>query len=179
LDAAVLNKADHTVSILLGDGHGLLSSAHVVSPLALPGSPTNVWDLVCAPFTLSQHFDLAVLAEYPSGPGVVVLAGNGHGGFAPTASSPIHLELQSVPRQARPPSHFQAVDCRGDGKLDVLVGVSDCLLLLQGDGGGGFPTQSVILDVQAGLLNAGNIDSDGGKTRARQTRDLARSTGGR
>jgi hypothetical protein len=161
LDAAVLNKADLTVSILLGDGHGLLSSAHVVSPLALPGSPTNVWGLVCAPFTLSQHVDLAVLAEYPSGPGVVVLAGNGHGGFAATASSPIHVELPGVPRQARPPSHFQAIDCRGDGKLDLLVGVSDCLLLLQGDGGGGFPTQSVILDARAGLLNAANTETPG------------------
>jgi hypothetical protein len=164
LDAAVLNKADHTISILLGDGHGRLSSAYVVSPLALPGSPTSVWGLVCAPFTLSQHVDLAVLAEYPSGPGVVVFAGNGHGGFTPTAGSPIHLELPSldpgVPRPARPPSHFGAVDCRGDDKLDLLVGVSNCLLLLQGDGGGSFPTQSVILDAKAGLLNAGNTDGD-------------------
>jgi hypothetical protein len=92
--------------------------------------------------------DLLVPNYY--GHSVSVLLGNGTGGFAHAANSPISVSSSSYPQD------IAVGDVNGDGKADVIVAqyarasssLSHAVLVLNGDGAGGFGTP-VPVDVGA------------------------------
>ncbi len=127
LDVAVANAGSNDVTILIGDGTGALSQA-AGSPIAVGSSPDS---LATGDFDFDGKTDLAVTN---AGNGnVTILLGNGSGGFAPAAGSPIAAGTN--------PGSIVAADLNLDGKLDLAianVGTSKTTALLLGNGSGGF-----------------------------------------
>jgi len=129
-DLASVNQSDDSVSILLGQPGGTLGTAATV-----PLPQSTPLDLAVADFNGDGHRDLAVAAL--SG-GMTVLLGTGSGTF----------QSMSV---SVPFSSYSLVtgDFTGDAHDDVVLasevttssGLAGRLILLAGDGAGGFPTR--------------------------------------
>lgn len=79
-DLAIANGASGTVTGLLGDGHGAFTAAG--SAITVGGTARA---LAVGDFNRDGHDDMAV----STGPAIVVLSGNGTGGFTPAPGSPI------------------------------------------------------------------------------------------
>jgi hypothetical protein len=142
LDIVVPNLLGKAVSVLLGDGRGGFAAAS--------GSPVAVWDrpgfVTLGDVTGDSLVDIVV--THDDDPIVYVLRGDGRGGFQPTAGSPVRLK-ENV---------WGAViaDMNGDGKTDlVLGGKQGHVLLLLGDGAGGFAKEPILLPV--GGKGPGNV----------------------
>jgi hypothetical protein len=108
-DLAVGNTANDTVSILLANGDGTFTAAPVSPSLATVGCVPN--QLVVADFNGDGFADLAV--ECQSIAKVVVLLGNGQGGFSPLTTVPLLF--------ATVPVGMTVGDFNGDGIVDVAV----------------------------------------------------------
>jgi hypothetical protein len=141
-----------TVNLLLGDGSGGFTLSPS-SPIA-PGHAIAAGDV-----NLDGKPDLLV-ADAPAHT-VAIFLGDGSGGFTPAAGSPITMR----PTQKGPsePLVLRMGDFNGDGRPDVVVGIStlltgsaytpgtsysDAVTILIGDGGGRFtdslsPTQAL------------------------------------
>ena len=109
-DLAVLNSADSTISILLGNGNGTFAAPPVVQ---LPSTKGASFQLATQDFNGDTNADL-VVADTGNGQ-LLYLAGNGDGSFqAPVVSLLAHQ-----------PQAIAAGDFNGDGIADVVVANSD------------------------------------------------------
>ncbi len=125
-DLATANSNSNDVTVLLGDGMGGFAPAG--SPIATGGtSPTLV---SVADFNLDGKPDLAVGNSFSHN--ITILLGDGLGGFAPTAQSPISGTFA--------PRALTVSDFNLDGKPDLAVAISITtqLVILRGDGSGSF-----------------------------------------
>jgi hypothetical protein len=125
LDLAVLNQADDSISILLGNGDGTFQPP-LNNPTGGPGDgPTG---LVVADFNGDGNLDLArAAALFTAGTGV--LLGNGDGTF-----QPVHDYTNSS-------YGLVTGDFTGDGILDLAMGLNGTGTgILIGKGDGTFPT---------------------------------------
>ncbi|HJR05667.1 MAG TPA: FG-GAP-like repeat-containing protein [Pyrinomonadaceae bacterium] len=100
-----------SVSILLGDGTGRMSSA---PPIQFDGNLTNLHALITADFNNDGKADLAVAANGSLSDGVNVMLGNGDGSFSP----PINTALRSY---GSFPYRLHSVDVNRDGIADIVV----------------------------------------------------------
>ena len=89
-DIAVVNQADSSVSVLLGNGDGTFSAA-LNSPLATGQGPTGI---AIADFNGDGNQDIAVTA--PATDSVAVFLGLGHGLFAPAFELPVGINPTTI-----------------------------------------------------------------------------------
>lgn len=110
-DVITANQEDHSLSVLLGDGTGLLASA--------PGSliPLGSDPYMSRLGDLDDDGKLDIIAPLVGGNAVVVLRGDGKGGFAPTPGSPY--------RTLDRPYAVAVADLDADGHQDVLIAHDD------------------------------------------------------
>ena len=124
-DVALGNYGSNDVSVLLGSGDGTGGFRPAIRiPLANPAT-----SLAAADFG-NGHLDLAVATAANT---IVILMGDGHGGFTQTAG-PIPLPGNGIP------DSIVAADFNADGEVDLAVAreqTSDVVVLL-GNGTGGF-----------------------------------------
>jgi hypothetical protein len=152
LDVAASNYTGDSVNVFLGDGHGGLASA-AGSPWSVGSSTAS---LAAGDFNRDGQVDLAV-AGYGAG-NVIVLLGNGQGGFAIAAGSPIFVGTN--------PTDIAIGDFDGDRNLDLAVTVNGnaSISVLRGNGTGTFAsaTRSPMgVGPYPGSLTAGDFNEDG------------------
>ena len=124
-DLVTTNLDDGTVTILLGDGKGGLHSA-AGSPFAAGAKP---WQMAVADLDGDGIPDLAVIPyqrdiEGPAENAVTVLRGDGKGGFAPMAASPLPLG------DCRGPNSIAAGDLGGKGAETIVVACAESRTLM-------------------------------------------------
>ena len=152
VDLAVANVYSDNVTILLGNGTGGFNQP---SGSPVDGGTTPICVAV-GDFNLDGKPDLA-LANFRSN-AVTILLGDGGGGFAQAAGSPVGVGTS--------PGSVAVGDFNLDGKVDLAVSNadSDNVSILLGNGNGGF-TQPVGSPVGAGdfpiSVAAGDFDLDG------------------
>lgn len=124
-DLAVANEISNTLTILLGNGAGGFAQA-ANSPITTGTTPRSV---AVGDFNLDGKLDLAV-GNFGAN-NVTILLGNGSGGFAPSASSPISA--------GNFPNFIAVADFNLDGKPDLAVANTiGTVTIRMGDGSGGF-----------------------------------------
>ncbi|MBK7977276.1 MAG: VCBS repeat-containing protein [Deltaproteobacteria bacterium] len=94
-------------AVFLGDGSGGLGSANVVS---LPYSPIDPRGLVTGDWNEDDRLDLASVVAASSGDQLILLVGDGKGGFSPSVTS--------LPSGAH--GFFAPGDFDGDGHADLV-----------------------------------------------------------
>lgn len=107
LDVAVVNQADNSVSIFLGDGLGALNPAP--TPTISTGTGSGPVSVVATSLTTSGFTDL-VTANHANNT-ISVFLGNGDGTFKTPATI----------ATGRAPSSIAAADFNADGKIDLAV----------------------------------------------------------
>jgi VCBS repeat protein len=134
LDAVVPNLRGNAVSVLLGNGTGALAPAPG-SPIAVGPRPGFV-----ALGDLDGDAKCDLVVTHDDDPILVILRGDGRGGFRATRASPTTLE-ENVWGAA-------IGDMNADGKNDVVLGAKkDHVLLLLGDGKGGLAADAIAVPV--------------------------------
>jgi Ca2+-binding RTX toxin-like protein len=130
LDIVTADSNSNTVSVLLGDGAGGFAAA-AGSPVAVGLLPSSV-----ALGDLNGDGSLDVVTANAGSNNVSVLLGDGNGGFAPAAGSPVAIGSQ--------PSSVALGDLDGNGHLDIVAANSNSnnVSVLLGDGTGGFTAAS-------------------------------------
>ncbi|HTE06368.1 MAG TPA: VCBS repeat-containing protein, partial [Planctomycetota bacterium] len=145
LDVATANTGSCDMSVLHGDGAcGLLEQVRY----PVEGSPTA---LVAADWNGDGRIDLAAACADP--PCVSLLIGTGRGDF----------EALPGPAMETRASRMWTADADGDGHADLLLGLGhDGLVLLKGDGQGGFAAPGHV-PVAGGVAGAavGDLNGDG------------------
>jgi hypothetical protein len=129
-DLVVASGRTRNMTILFNQGNARFRAAHN-SPVSVPDSPG---EMALADINADRKLDL-VLASHDSY-GVMLLLGDGNGGFTLASNSPIVMKDGQ-----RPHTHGLAVgEVNGDGKLDLVTANNEdndvCVAL--GDGRGGF-----------------------------------------
>jgi hypothetical protein len=161
-------SANIRMYVFLGNGDGTFAPA-ATSPISVPSPPYDdfaspyLGPIAVGDFNDSGHLGLAV-GEF-NNEAVVILPGNGNGGFAPSSAA-----FANVP--GGPIFGVQAADFNADGNLDLAVtsGISGVSPVVLGYGkgafsaagdlytttfGGGFPTGVAVGDFNAdGKLDA-------------------------
>jgi hypothetical protein len=149
LDAAVANVGPPgSVTIHLGAGNGTFAAAPPVD-----GGPSP-HAIAVADLNRDGRLDLVVSNLFDAR--IVVLLGNGAGGFAATPSSPIVTGSSPGPPVA--------ADVNGDGIPDILVPSADAntIAVLLGDGAGGFAAATPLQTVDSPMSVAvGDLNGDG------------------
>jgi len=150
-DLALVDAANDTLSVLLGNGRGGF--------VAAPGPGTavgNVSHVAVGDFSGDGKLDLAYANA--NNDTVSVFLGNGDGTFTPAPGPPITVGAF--------PSDIVAGDFTGNGKLDLVVAneMSGDLTVLLGNGNGTFtaaPGSPVAIDGQPVRLAVGDFNGDG------------------
>jgi hypothetical protein len=150
MDVLVGSAGSNDVTVLLGNGRGAFRVGR-----SFPAGP-NPNELFVADFDHDGTPDVAI-ANHDS-PYVTVLLGNGRGGFRPGPGSP--LTVRSRPH----PHTVTGCDADRDGNVDLVVDSwgEKRLLLLRGDGHGGFAAPGT--PIEAGRKTYRNVvarDLDG------------------
>ncbi|HLY16683.1 MAG TPA: FG-GAP-like repeat-containing protein [Bryobacteraceae bacterium] len=151
-DLAIVNQADKTVTVLLGDGAGGFTAANG-SPFAVGVSPQAV---VVADFNGDGNADLAIANHGDNT--LTILLGNGSGGFAAAGGSPIAAGMA--------PQSLAAGDFNADGNTDLAVANQgdNTITVLLGNGSGGFAAASgspFAVGTAPQSLVTGDINGDG------------------
>ncbi len=144
-DVATANNATDDVSVLWGDGAGLLAPAARVLADTQPAA------IAAADFNADRRLDLAVANEAAST--VTILLGDGAGGFERVANPRVGLAPQSI----------AAADFDGDGDVDLATAdeLGGTVTVLLGRGDGRFDVLSLIeLLGSPTVVAAGHIDGD-------------------
>jgi hypothetical protein len=106
-DVLFASGLNRNLALALGNGDGTLRSATLVP---LTGAPE---DTAIGDFDLDGRLDVAVATSNTAAPhAVIVLRGNGAGGFAGSSTIPFSL----------PPVQVEAGDFDADGRLDLAIG---------------------------------------------------------
>ena len=127
LDILTANVGSNDISLLLGDGRGGFRAALAI---AFPGS-TPPHRILIRDVNNDKRPDLVVSSHDSND--VVVLLGDGNGGFASAPGSPF-AALRATP----PHNHgLEVADLNGDGKVDIVTGNQNdnSVSVLLGDGG--------------------------------------------
>lgn len=149
-DAVVANRDGNSVSVLLGNGAGVLA--------ATPGTPPAVgqFPTYIAATDLDNDGHEDVIAGNVGGKSISVLLGDGAGGFAAHVDTAIGFA----------PNSLAVGDVNGDGKQDVMTADFDAdrVAVLLGDGAGGLtpvagPGPGVGTDPVA--VAVGDVNGDG------------------
>ncbi len=135
-DLAVVNSRD--VTILLGDGTGAF---RLDGSLRVPASPRAV---AIADFDLDHDLDLAVVSSqrFVAAGVVTILLGDGTGGFAPAAGSPVPVGYGAT--------DLAVADLNRDGRPDLAVANFGNVTILLGHGTGRF-TEAVGSPARVGI----------------------------
>jgi hypothetical protein len=153
-DLAVAGNSSGDVTVLLGNGSGGFAQP-AGSPISTGPGPISV---AVADFNLDLKPDLAVADNLSND--VTILLGNGSGGFAQAAGSPVNA--------GSGPVFVAAGQLDGDGRPDLAVAnnQSNNVTILLGDGAGGF-TQPPGSPVGAGAgpyaVAVGDLNGGGGQ----------------
>ncbi|MEL6382659.1 MAG: DUF4347 domain-containing protein [Cyanobacteria bacterium J06626_18] len=153
-DLAIANFFDNTISVLLGDGTGSFSPP---TSFAAGNAPTA---LQAADFNGDGNLDLVSTATADDA--VLLLLGDGTGGFG----NPTPFAVGDVP------TALAVDDFDGDGSADIavanfseqtdpVVGTSDTLSILLGDGAGSFAEQVTFeVGIDPVAIVSGDFDED-------------------
>lgn len=145
VDLSVVNYNSSSISILLGVGNGMFSGQ---SQFAVGAGPIAA---EAVDLNRDGDPDLAVLRADGT---LVVLTGDGAGGF--DSISTLSVGANS--------SGLLAADFDADGDPDIATtsayGRTLTVLLGNGDGGFGAPSQLTDLEIEIGALAAGNVNGD-------------------
>jgi hypothetical protein len=152
IDLATANQGSNDVTILLGTGAGGFSQA-AGSPVAAGLGPRSI---AVGDVSGDGKLDLAI-ASYNSSD-ITILLGNGSGGFAPAAGSPVAAGTGPV--------GVALGDVNGDGRLDLAVTdfFSSDLVILLGNGSGGFiqaPGSPLATGSQPASVSGSDLNGDG------------------
>ena len=122
LDAAVVSFSTNTVTILRGDGTGVLTVHATIGGLNQP------FHVAAGYFNADANLDLVTANQ--NGDSVSILLGDGTGGFS----------IDSTYTVGDLPRGVAVGDVTGDGNADLVVANTDgnTITLLAGDGAGGF-----------------------------------------
>jgi hypothetical protein len=146
-DVAVTNNSSSNLVVFRGQGDGTLVAA---APISVGGSPEAI---VAADLNGDGWMDLAVGDRALAPTRVVVLLGNGLGGFAPPAAFGVDVY----------PTGIAAADLNGDGAPDLVVAdfAGDRLKVYPGNGDGTFGSGvAVPLPGDAYRVAAASLDRD-------------------
>ncbi len=178
-DLVVASGRDRAIIVLLGQGDGRFR-AEPDKAIKLPDAPS---DMVLRDLNGDGNLDLAITSH--DSYGVMFLTGDGAGGFALAANSPIVMHDGQ-----RPHTHGLDVgDLNGDGKIDVATVNSEpgnSVSVAFGDGRGGFtrapgspfavgpsPYPGSLGDINGdGNLDIISTTTDRSKTREQVSREL-------
>ena len=152
-DLAVMDSTAKTIAILLSDGTGHFAAA-AGSPIHLAGTPANV---AAADVNGDGRPDLLVPVAESSGHGIEVLLGDGSGGFAQAAGSPVPILSGDAVSVA-------VTDLDSDGHADLAVANTQRneFSIMRGDGTGGFgPPATVGSGRHPSEIAVGDFDGNG------------------
>ena len=112
LDAAVMNYADGTISVMLGNGEGTFR----VLPPYMPVAQSRLNSMALGDFDNDGNDDLVVLvSELNGNQEAVVLLGNGNGTFSAQKGADVRVDPHINAAQ------LVTGDFNGDGALDIAV----------------------------------------------------------
>lgn len=164
IDLAIAAQFGSSVSIFLGNGAGGFAEASG-SPIALPGR-ANSW-IAAGDVDRDGKLDLAVAnqgaRDATAAQDVTILLGDGAGGFAEAATSPVDSGGQGT-------TALVLADLDGDGRLDLAAtnvfpaGGPNSVSVLRGDGHAGFapaPGSPITVGTQPFALASGDLNRDG------------------
>jgi hypothetical protein len=151
-DRVVANVLSMNLSVLLGDGAGGFAAA-ASSPITVGPDPASV---ALDDLNGDGKLDIAVIVR--SAHNVVVLLGDGLGGFNPAAGSPFST--------GDDPTSVAVGDFNSDGTMDLAVSNrgAKTITMLLGDGGGSFNQAGgppAGIGPGAVMIVAGDFDGDG------------------
>jgi hypothetical protein len=149
LDLVVTSTGLRDAAIMLGAGHNKFSDPVLISSGVTDPLPLTI---EIQDFNNDGNLDLAVL--YAITRKVVVLLGDGQGGFTPSAMISIGFNVNTI----------ISADFNNDGNLDLVVkGVSGGLTLYLGNGHGGLTQTATQIGGNTPDLafTAGDFDGDG------------------
>ena len=147
-DAVTPDVGSASLSVLLGDGKGGFSPAKT-SPIAVTSRPYFV-----ALGDLDGNGTLDAVTTHDDVTLATALLGDGHGGLRPAAGSPFDVGRRSW--------KIVLVDMDADGKQDLVLGGGDAVVVMRGDGRGGFaPGSTVSAGRGAWSVTVADFDADG------------------
>jgi hypothetical protein len=139
-DLAIMDSYTTSISILLGNGDGTFTQGTIIDGVGntacipFPVNQRANCSVITADFNHDGHADLAATSDFDNT--LIILLGDGKGGFAPASGSPITVGAF--------PETVRSGDFKNDGLLDLVVanGKDNTLSILLGNGDGTFTPAS-------------------------------------